>query len=68
MKKIKGDACVYDYAWVPMERPTYAQIRAVLKEFNGEDAEIRTEELAKLLKASLPYEEVKALGLYLLTE
>ena len=52
---------------IKMERPTYAQIRAVLKEFNGEDAEIRTEELAKLLKTSLPYEEVKALGLYLLT-
>ena len=51
-----------------MERPTYAQIRAVLKEYNGDDREMYAEELAKLLKASLPYEEVKALGLYLLTE
>ena len=42
-----------------------AVLEALKKE---EDAEMYTEELAKLLKASLPYEEVKALGLYLLTE
>lgn len=51
---------------IKMERPTHAQIRAVLKEYMGDNREMYTEELAKLLKESLPYEEVKALGLYLL--